>query len=64
MSELDAGTHATTESQYESFVLRNEADGFTLFLRTFLPWQIWRFIRINLKMLVIIRPQPQRPLNE
>jgi formate hydrogenlyase subunit 4 len=28
---------------------------FTLFLRTFLPWQIWRFIRINLMMLVIIR---------
>ncbi len=28
--------------------------GATLFLRTFLPWQIWRFVRINLKMLVII----------
>ncbi len=29
--------------------------GITLFLRTFLPWQIWRFLRINWKMLVIIR---------
>ena len=29
--------------------------GITLFLRTFLPWQIWRFMRINLKMLTIIR---------
>ncbi len=28
--------------------------GFTLFLRTFLPWQIWRFIRINWKMFTII----------
>ncbi|MDT8066885.1 MAG: hypothetical protein ROO76_01830 [Terriglobia bacterium] len=28
---------------------------FTVFIRTFLPWQFWRFIRINLKMLVIIR---------
>ncbi len=27
----------------------------TLFLRTFLPWQLWRFVRINLKMLGIIR---------
>jgi len=27
----------------------------TIFLRTFLPWQIWRFIQINLKMLVVIR---------
>ena len=27
----------------------------TLFLRTFLPWQAWRFIVINLKMVDIIR---------
>ncbi|HUZ22108.1 MAG TPA: hypothetical protein VMU75_16230 [Acidimicrobiales bacterium] len=27
----------------------------TLFLRTFVPWQIWRFIRINMKMAGIIR---------
>jgi hypothetical protein len=26
----------------------------TLFLRTFLPWQFWRFARINLKMIRII----------
>lgn len=28
---------------------------FTLFLRTFLPWQVVRFILINLKMVTIIR---------
>ncbi len=28
--------------------------GWTLFLRTFVPYQIWKFIRINLKMLTII----------
>ncbi len=28
---------------------------FTVFLRTFLPWQAWRFAVINLKMLDIIR---------
>jgi hypothetical protein len=27
----------------------------TIFLRTFLPWQVWRFIRINMKMLGVIR---------
>ncbi len=27
----------------------------TLFLRNFLPWQMWRFTWINLKMLIIIR---------
>lgn len=28
---------------------------FTLFLRTFLPYQAWRFLIINLKMVSIIR---------
>ena len=27
----------------------------TLFLRTFVPWQLWRFARINLKMIRITR---------
>lgn len=27
----------------------------TVFLRTFLPWQAWRFVRINLKMVGMIR---------
>ena len=27
----------------------------TVFLRTFLPWQLWRFAVINLKMIGIIR---------
>jgi len=27
----------------------------TLFLRTFVPWQIWRFVRINAKMIKMIR---------
>lgn len=28
---------------------------FTLFLRTFLPYQAWRFLLLNLKMIRIIR---------
>lgn len=36
---------------------------FTVFLRTFLPWQVWRFVRINLKMIGIIRrDQLHRPV--
>lgn len=27
----------------------------TRFTRTFVPWQLWRFARINLKMIRIIR---------
>ena len=27
----------------------------TIFLRTFLPWEAWRFLRINLKMLGMVR---------
>jgi hypothetical protein len=26
----------------------------TVWLRTFLPWQLWRFVRINLRMLRVI----------
>ncbi len=28
---------------------------FTVFLRTFVPWQLWRFAAINIKMIDIIR---------
>jgi hypothetical protein len=27
---------------------------FTVFLRTFLPWQMWRFVEINLRMFRVI----------
>lgn len=26
----------------------------TVWLRTFIPWQLWRFVRINLRMIGII----------
>jgi hypothetical protein len=29
--------------------------GWTRFTRTFVPWQLWRFARINMKMIRIIR---------
>lgn len=34
----------------------------TVFLRTFLPWQLWRFVQINLKMLAIVRRRGQHLL--
>lgn len=44
-----AGGDHLTESFYATQPTR-----FTVFMRTFLPWQIWRFARINVKMLLII----------
>ena len=32
----------------------------TVFLRTFLPWQMWRFAVINLKMIGVIRRSHHR----
>lgn len=32
----------------------------TVFLRTFIPWQLWRFAMINLRMLDIIRRSHER----
>ena len=31
----------------------------TIFLRTFLPWQLWRFVVINLRMMSMIRTSHQ-----
>jgi hypothetical protein len=41
---------APTKHPYVSMPTRR-----TVFWRTFLPWQLWRFVRINLKMLGVIR---------
>ncbi len=39
----------TTEAFYAS-----RPTAATVFLRTFLPWQLWRFVAINLRMLRVI----------
>ena len=46
---------ATQKVNMKDSFYATKPTGMTLFLRTFLPWQAWRFFRINLKMLVIIR---------
>ncbi len=35
-------------------VYATQPTAFTLFMRTFLPWQLWRFLSINLKMMMLI----------
>lgn len=37
---------------------------FTRFVRTFLPWQLWRFMSINLRMLMLIRRSHQTHLRQ
>jgi hypothetical protein len=37
-----------------SWLYATKPTGFTLFLRTFLPWQLMRFAAINLRMVRII----------
>ena len=41
------------ESEHSSYATKPTR--FTVFTRTFLPWQMWRFAAINLKMIGIIR---------
>jgi hypothetical protein len=48
-----AGSPAKVTAETARYVTRPTR--LTLFLRTFIPWQLWRFARINLKMIRIIR---------
>lgn len=46
---------ANTNSNVSQWTYATKPTGGTRFLRTFLPWQMWRFAWINLKMFGIIR---------
>jgi len=54
MSELAQEHMPQQRANMKASFYATKPTGITLFLRTFLPWQMWRFIRINWKMLVII----------
>ncbi len=43
-----------TPSSKGDWLYATKPTRWTLFLRTFLPYQVWRFLRINLKMIAII----------
>lgn len=53
---LDTPAPRTTEAFYATLPTRR-----TIFLRTFLPWQLFRFMVINLKMLRLIRRGHHQP---
>lgn len=38
----------------DAWIYATKPTRWTLFVRTFLPWQLWRFVRINRKMITII----------
>lgn len=46
--------YAPQKARMKAAFYATKPTGITLFMRTFLPWQIWRFVWINLKMMVII----------
>jgi hypothetical protein len=46
-------TNPDPERMRESFYATKPTRA-TVFLRTFLPWQVWRFVRLNLRMIRII----------
>jgi hypothetical protein len=48
-SDPPVGGEHLTESFYATQPTR-----FTVFMRTFIPWQLWKFARLNLKMILII----------
>jgi len=48
------GPATPTRPQLTEQFYATKPTGFTVFLRTFLPWQLVRFAFINLKMLRII----------
>ncbi len=52
-----AATDPTTPSD-DRYAYVTRPTRLTVFLRTFLPWQVWRFFRINSKMIAIIRHRP------
>lgn len=46
---------AVAKAQQKPWFYATKPTRGTIFMRTFLPWQMWRFLRINLKMVTIIR---------
>jgi hypothetical protein len=52
MTDTDTGSEEPSRLRESYFAAKPTA--FTRFMRTFLPWQMWRFAVINLRMARII----------
>jgi hypothetical protein len=46
--------HGAGVSEINTNVYATQPTRFTIFMRTFVPWQIWRFFWINLRMMLLI----------
>ena len=49
-----SGSNRVSSGAINTNIYATQPTRFTLFMRTFLPWQIWRFISINLRMMLLI----------
>ncbi len=47
--------HTPLEPPGEELAYVTRPTRWTVFLRTFVPWQVWRFARINVKMIRMVR---------
>jgi len=54
MSDAQKAESAIAKAHAKPWFYATRPTRATVFLRTFLPWQAWRFLRINLKMMTII----------
>jgi Zn-dependent M28 family amino/carboxypeptidase len=55
MSEENKSYSAAERAHLRSEFFATKPTGFTRFMRTCVPFQMWRFLMINLKMIGIIR---------
>lgn len=54
MSEQQTQLTAVEKAHMKAAFYATKPTRGTIFLRTFVPWQIYRFLKINLKMVTII----------
>lgn len=54
MSDPKANTESEAWSADQQAVFATKPTSWTCFWRVFFPYQVWRFIRINIKMLRVI----------
>ena len=54
MSEPNKDFTSVERAQMRASFYATKPTGTTVFLRTFLLWQAWRFVRINLRMFSIL----------
>lgn len=58
---MSESNKTAVERPHNTWLYATKPTKATLFLRTFLPWQIWRFVLINLKMVGMIRASHTKP---